>query len=165
MYERIAVALDGSDIAESALAHVRVLAERLDAEVVLIRVVHSVEELVGKSPPSLPFGAVITADAVAEVESMEEHSEARRYLADESKLLRSEGMNVSTVLREGQPAREIVAAAVEHGCDLIVITAYGAGGAHTPRDANVFGGVADKVLRASPFPVLVVRPWAEIGHD
>ena len=43
-------------------------------------------------------------------------------------------------------------------CGLIVMTAYGAGGAHTRSEKNVFGGVADEVLRQSQIPVLMIRP-------
>ena len=164
MYERIAVALDGSEIAETALTHVAELAERLDAEVVLIRVVHAVTEL-GGEPPELPSAAVITPEAVATVRVQEETAEAEAYLAEISTGLNRKGVHSISVLRAGPVARGIIAAAVEHGCDLIAITEYGAGGAHTRRDRNVFGGVADEVLRTSPLPVLIVRPWAEIGHD
>lgn len=165
MYERIAVALDGSQAAETALTHVRLLAEKLGAEVLLIRVVHSVSELARQPAMALPATVAITADAVAAVTSLEEKTETERYLRQKRNELRHKRLTADTHLAEGDPAREIVKASLNRGCDLIVITAYGAGGAHTPHKENVFGGVADKVLRQSSLPVLVVRPWAELNHE
>ncbi|HEY7783421.1 MAG TPA: universal stress protein [Pyrinomonadaceae bacterium] len=63
---------------------------------------------------------------------------------------------VTHLVREGRPYREIVSYAVEQGIDLICIGASGEGF----RLGSVFGSNADRVLRQAPCPVLVVRPSA-----
>jgi universal stress protein A len=56
-------------------------------------------------------------------------------------------------VRCGDPAHEIVAIAAETGCDLIVMATHGwTGWRHL-----VFGSVAEKVLRESARPVLVIK--------
>jgi nucleotide-binding universal stress UspA family protein len=82
----------------------------------------------------------------------------KTYLAKVKRELESEGLDVGTVVREGQPAAEILAEASASRSDLIILTAFGLGGAHVLRPNAVFGSVADSVLRESRAPVLVVRP-------
>ena len=62
-------------------------------------------------------------------------------------------MNIERVLREGNPAEEIVRLAGERGCDLIVM------GTHGRRRLGrlLMGSVAEQVLRRAPCPVLTVK--------
>jgi nucleotide-binding universal stress UspA family protein len=62
--------------------------------------------------------------------------------------------DVTHVVREGKAHREIVSYAVEQEIDLILIGAHGQGF----KLGTLFGSNTDRVLRASPCPVLVVRP-------
>ena len=62
--------------------------------------------------------------------------------------------DVTHLVREGRPYREIVSYAVEQEIDLICIGAHGKGF----KWGTAFGSNADRVLRESPCPVLVVRP-------
>ena len=58
-----------------------------------------------------------------------------------------------TVVREGEPYAEIVAAARDLTVDLIVLSTHGRTGiAHV-----VFGSTAEKVVRHAGCPVLVIR--------
>jgi arsenite transporter len=59
---------------------------------------------------------------------------------------------VEILARRGKPVEEIVAAAKEHQCDLIVMSTTGGGGL---TDA-IMGSTARGVLRRSPIPVLAV---------
>lgn len=59
-------------------------------------------------------------------------------------------------LREGSPAEEIVAAARELGCDLVVLGTHGRRGL----EHLVLGSVAERVTQQSPVPVLVTRAAA-----
>ncbi|HEY4221107.1 MAG TPA: universal stress protein [Myxococcota bacterium] len=61
---------------------------------------------------------------------------------------------LTPVVVDGDPNREIVTVAEEHGADLIVVGDSGAGGLVRA----LFGRTATKVLRASHVPVLVARP-------
>ncbi len=83
-----------------------------------------------------------------------ERALASTYLAGVAGELSAQGRRVRTMLREGQVAKEIVAAADELGADLIVMTTHGRHGL-----ARAWlGSAAQGVLSASPVPVLLVRP-------
>lgn len=62
-------------------------------------------------------------------------------------------------LREGNPAEQIVAAATELGCDLIVLGTHG----RTGLEHLVLGSVAERVTQRSPVPVLVTRAAPPVG--
>lgn len=157
MYERILVPLDGSHTAAIALEHAEALAEKLGSQLVLVRVVHTLADLAPAATPSLAQAA-ISQDVISRNQSAGEHAEARTYLGTLSDALSRRGVGVETLVREGSPAEQIIAAAVTSSAKLIVLTAYGAGGAHTRAQRAVYGGVADEVLRQSRIPVLLIRP-------
>jgi nucleotide-binding universal stress UspA family protein len=77
---------------------------------------------------------------------------ATGYLASEAERLRSHAIEVSTEVRTGSPAAELIAAV--QPSDLVVMTAFGGG---TGR-RWLLGGVAGKLIRSAHAPVLVVRP-------
>lgn len=62
-------------------------------------------------------------------------------------------------VRIGRPAEEIVAAATELKCDLIVLSTHGHGGL----DRLLIGSVADRVARLAPCPVFLIRPGKPTG--
>ena len=157
MYKRILVPLDGSVIAAKALEQAEALAEKLGSTLVLVRVVHSLGELGRTATPTLSR-AEFSQDVVARGDSESEHKEARAYIANLSDALKQRGLMVETHIGEGTPADQIIQTARSANADLLVMTAYGAGGAHTRSQKAVFGGVADEVLRQSQVPVLLIRP-------
>lgn len=63
------------------------------------------------------------------------------------------GLDVHSEVRIGQPAEEIAAAAVEHGCDAIVMGTRGMGAV----SSLVFGSIAHKVLHLASVPVTFVK--------
>jgi len=62
--------------------------------------------------------------------------------------------SVTTEIRCGDPAEEILRAAAELGVDLIAMTTH----AHGGWKHLLLGSVTQKVLRSAPCPVLVTRP-------
>lgn len=161
MYERILVPLDGSAIAAQALEQAEALAEKLNSTLALVRVVHTLGDLVNAATPSLATQAATSQDVIARNESAEEHAAARSYIAGLRDALAKRGLSVETYVREGDPATEVINAARACEAGLIVLTAYGAGGAHTRSERAVYGGVADEVLRQSRVPVLLIRPQVD----
>jgi nucleotide-binding universal stress UspA family protein len=80
---------------------------------------------------------------------------ATRYLAEIAERLRKDGFEVSCHAVEGPTAAGVVLGQAESlKADLIVLASHGAGGF----ERLVVGSVADKVIRGSTRPVLVVRP-------
>lgn len=65
---------------------------------------------------------------------------------------------VEHILREGDPATEIVRTAQEKGCGLIVMGTHGRAGVRR----LLMGSVAEQVLRKSTCPVLTVKAPDEI---
>jgi nucleotide-binding universal stress UspA family protein len=132
MLKKILLTLDGSENAEKALPWAKQFASREKAQVVLFRVV----------PP------IANRDF-----AWRERDEAREYLLRMEKELNFAGIPTKVLIRRGNPAREIVDAAVDQECDLIVISTRG--GSKVKR--WVMGGVTEQVMRMSKVPVMPVR--------
>jgi nucleotide-binding universal stress UspA family protein len=143
----ILVPLDGSPLAEAALAPAMALAGLFDAELVLVQVV----------PPSsagtlLPvtFAAGYDAEIVAL-----QRKKAQEYLAGLSELLQERGSRVKTTVAVGHNVGEtLINLAHPERIDLVAIATHGRGGVRR----LMLGSVADKLIRAAGPPVLVVRP-------
>jgi len=134
MYKRILVPLDGSELAETVLSHIEVMALAHDAEVILLRV--------------LPATGVLPAVAEAE------RSAARKSLDRAKKRLQEKGINAHTTIRHGEDAAtEITDYAEVNDIDLIAMSTHGQSGV----GRWIFGGVAEKVLRGTNKPILLVR--------
>ncbi|HWC29097.1 MAG TPA: universal stress protein [Dehalococcoidia bacterium] len=158
MYQSILVPLDGSHTAALALDHAVAIAEKFRATVHLVRVVHTLAELADVTAPSLATSAATSQDVVSREEASREFEEARHDLQARCDELQARGVVTDNRVRAGEPAAQIMVAARDSGAGLIILTAYGAGGAHTRNPGAVYGGVADEVLRQSRVPVMLIRP-------
>ena len=139
--KRILLPLDGSGFARQALPLATELTTHAHAELLLFWAVSpSIEVYHGTLLP-------------ASVQNMlRGHAqEELRVLAGE---LRHSEISVKTAVVIGYPAEEIVEAAARHQVDLIVMATHGYGGLRR----WALGSVADKVLHATPTPLLLVRP-------
>lgn len=132
MLTKILLTLDGSENAEKAVPWVRQFAGREHAQVVLFQVLppHSDRE-------GWP----------------RERAEAREYLSRIERELNYHGIPSKILVRRGNPAQEIVDAAAELDCDLIVMSTRGG----SPVKRWAIGGVTEQVMRLSRVPVLPVR--------
>src|SRR5438034_562875 len=154
MYEHLLVALDGSEAAEHVLPHVEALAEAFHSKVTLLSAVVSLEALVAQSAMSGPGESASLAPPVNATEILEaEHSGTTRYLARIVTRLQGKGLTVAIDTPEGDPAEKIVERAEALGASLILMTTHGRSGLRR----LVFGSTAEKVLRHSKCPVLLVR--------
>jgi len=107
-------------------------------------------------PPEVPVGEW---EALLEEEKQELEREEMRRLAQDVAEIEAAGVAVTKLVREGDPDREIVAAAKEIGADLIVM------GSHSQRNIwDVFmGNTAENIARHASCPVLIVSPEAGLG--
>lgn len=157
MYEHILVPLDGSELAESVLPHVKALAEKFGSKVTLLRAVTSAESFAIASATAPVMGQPILAYPTAGVDPNEladaERSEATEYLKKTAEGLGGGKGEVSTVEPEAPAADAIVEYAKAQGVSLIVMTTHGRGGL----GRLIMGSVADDVLRHAPCPLLLVR--------
>jgi nucleotide-binding universal stress UspA family protein len=149
MYKKILVPLDGSKLAECALPHVEELAKGCDTEeVILVSVTERVKGYRELEDPGQPMGRRLVPEAFGKKEK-----QAQKYLDRIAKAMQAKGINVSTEVLLWKPAEAIIGYAKQSKCDLIVMASHG----HSGLTRWAFGSVADKVLRASGVPVLIVR--------
>jgi nucleotide-binding universal stress UspA family protein len=81
------------------------------------------------------------------------HAAAQEAVERIAAEFRDVAAQVDTLIRSGEPAEQIVRAAIELGADLIVIGGRGRGAI----EAILLGSVAYRVLHHAPCPVLVTR--------
>jgi nucleotide-binding universal stress UspA family protein len=137
MFETVVIATDGSASGERAVETAVDLAERFDAEAHALYVVD--ESKVGDLPEDLH-------EEVSEAlfEQGQEALEAVEAAVDGP---------VTTVVREGRPARQITTYVREIDADVVATGTRGRGGEHS----FLLGSVAEAVVRTCPVPVLTVR--------
>ena len=136
--ETILVPLDGSPLAEAALAEATGLARDSGARLVLLRAVEA----------SLLPGTDLAAAEVRLVRGAEE------YLAAAAACATSMGAkNVSTSVWYGSAPSSIADAACANRVSLIVMTTHGRSGL----GRIILGSVADAVLRSTTAPILLLR--------
>ncbi len=140
---RVLVPLDGSALAEVALAAVEVLARAGSLELVLLRVVPPLGPLVAEGR------VVMTADDAVALH----RREAIDYLAKIAAVPQQDGLRTRTRVAIGDPAEVIRAEAARQEASVIVMATHGRTG--LPR--LLFGSVAAAVVKASPVPVLTVH--------
>jgi nucleotide-binding universal stress UspA family protein len=134
VYKKILVPLDGSELAETVLSHIETIALAHEAEVILLRV--------------LPATGVLPATAEAERKA------ARESLDRAKKRLQEKGINARTTIRHGEDAAtEITDYAEVNDVDLIAMSTHGRSGV----SRWIFGSVAEKVLRGTNKPILLIR--------
>jgi nucleotide-binding universal stress UspA family protein len=154
MYKKILVPLDGSELAECALNHVKkLLQDGPVGEVILLNAV--VTEIPWKEFQTGEDGHAVAFDYVAFINSFMDKS--RRYLARVQARLSSEGIKVKTeTIESNGPSQTITDYAQKNSVDLIVIATHG----YTGLKKMMLGSIAVKVLHESNVPVLLIRPEA-----
>lgn len=149
MYSKIIVPLDGSELAECVLPHVEAVAKGCRSpELILVTVVQTPEKFWSYTYlDKKDRQQFMTEDASQAVE------DARAYLERIAKDVGSNGLNVNIDVFVGEPAEIIADYADKQEADLIVIATHGRSGV----SRWTFGSVADRILRSSCIPVLMVR--------
>ncbi|MDD4875763.1 MAG: universal stress protein [Dehalococcoidales bacterium] len=150
MYNKVLVPLDGFEIAECILDHVRTIVTGCQvSEVVLLGVI----EAHGKGLPSTTWGGIISDEQEAAL-ATESMAEIKNYLTQVADKLKAEGVFVQPVVLQGNVAEKILDYAIENQVDLIMMSTHGRSGL----SRWALGSVADRVVRHSPVPVLIVSP-------
>jgi nucleotide-binding universal stress UspA family protein len=147
-FDRILVPLDGSRLAEGALEPAEALALRFEAKLRAVRVV--------PKPFQLTSVAGVPGVEINEKGHQELLREAEDYLVEVSVRRSGDGLE-GMVIESSGAAEGVVQAAGAWDADLVVLSSHGRGGL----ERVVLGSVADKVIRETTRPVLVVRGKAE----
>ena len=147
-YPRILVALDETPAAAFALRHVVPYAVDQRSHLTLLTVV-----------PHAPHG-VVAAGVSPQQLAEEMEAEADKHLRELTATL-PQNLSVTTLLRHGDPAEEILAVLREQPFDLLCLGARGRGRV----TGALLGSVSTAVLHHSPIPVVVLHPPPHVDRD
>jgi nucleotide-binding universal stress UspA family protein len=141
---RIVVPLDGSELAEQAVAMAAAVADDLGVPVHLMRVLD-----VDALRATVQAGIHAAAAYLRSQEEIQRYAE--EYLAEQVQQLRNRDLTATAEVLTGSPAVTLLDAMRPD--DLVVMTTHGRGGVRR----MLLGSVADKLVRAAAAPVLLVR--------
>jgi nucleotide-binding universal stress UspA family protein len=141
--KKILVPIDFSETSKKAFQYAMKFAEQFDCEITLLHVVEPISPMVGAP-------LAVEAFSVAD----DEFSVAEQKLAVLAAESHVNGANsVHSLVRIGHAPNEITKAAKDLDVDLIVIATHG----YTSWRHLCMGSTTERVVRAAPCPVLVVR--------
>lgn len=141
-FKHILLPLDGSSLAEEAIAHAVMLARSGGAEIHLLHVQKSESH------------ADDHEQTIDPVEWRLRRAELKCYLNRLAERISEQDIPVTLSVVEGRPAEQIVEFCDDTNIDLIVFTAYGKGGI----SRFDFGSTAQKVFSGSGRSFMIVRP-------
>jgi universal stress protein A len=145
--KKILVPLDFSPLSKKALQYAQRFARQFKTDLTLLHVLEQ------------PMPATFEGLQISSPFPEDELPDAKKRLNTLAASVRNPGVTtVRAILRRGLAAHEIVEAAKELDVDLIVIATHG----YTGWKHFCIGSTAERVVRAAPCPVLVVR---EKEHD
>lgn len=141
--DTLIVPLDGSLLAEEALAYAEGIASQMSLRLSLIRVV---------TTPAIAYPGTETYAYDPRLFTDLEN-DAAAYLREKQAQLESRGLEVASTVRGGYPAAHIIDFSEDSEGSLIVMSTHGRGGL----GRWIMGSVADRVLRAAYRPILLIR--------
>jgi len=146
MFERILIPLDGSPRAEQILDQVRRILKREESEILLLRVIE-----ISRALDALAAGQRVDTARLLD----HEREAAQAYVHDLIRKFPEKETKIHARVVEGPPAETILEQAKVEGATLIAMTTHG----RTGLSRWFMGSVAEKVVRESPVPVLLVRSF------
>jgi nucleotide-binding universal stress UspA family protein len=159
MYHKVLVPLDGSPLSETALDHLRHVAGA-DTEVILLRVMDVAERpspvsASAEITPVPPVAPSPQAQAVVDEAVSKHFVDAEEYLEARASHLHGHSRVVRPlVVGDTDPAAAIAGLAEQEQVGLILMSTHGRSGVVR----WVLGSVAERVLRATHRPLLLIRP-------
>jgi nucleotide-binding universal stress UspA family protein len=138
MLKTILVPIDGSELAEKAVPYAVVLGRATGAELLFVEAIISAGSITGDA---VRFNAEVRGDA---------EDDLRRVVTT----AREGGAKVDSIIWDDEPGWAILGAAEQKQADLIVMSTHG----RTGVGRWIYGSIADRVLRRSTVPVLLVPP-------
>ena len=147
MYQKIMVPLDGSELAECVLPHVETIAQAGGVQsVVFVRAVEPFSMSSVRGDPDF------TEEQMKEIDSRTIVA-AKNYLDQLVSRIDYGSVKVQSEVVTGKVAESLADYATKNEVDLIVTATHGRSGV----SRWVWGSVADRLLRSSCVPVLMVR--------
>jgi nucleotide-binding universal stress UspA family protein len=143
-FTRILVATRGAPWSERALELAIRMATAYHLELVVVAIL---------TPTYVPERGAPWGIATAPVLGEDVKQVAQRVLEEASTLAKAYGLRHICEMREGRPAEEIIKAAEQHQCDLIIIGSRGQSGVRRV----TMGETGNEVVMKAPMPVIVVK--------
>jgi nucleotide-binding universal stress UspA family protein len=146
MFKHLLVTLDGSPRAEAVIPHAIDIAKTTGAEITLLRIVDAANAdwsergAIGKGQPATSIESTYVDEATA-------------YLDRVAAQVRHSGVTAHALVKQGQPAKQILATVKEADPDAIAIATHARRGI----DRLMFGSVAEEIILKSNVPILLVR--------
>jgi len=140
--KKILITTDFSEFSRYAFGYATTLAEKFEAELIILHVIQPTitpSDIAWAAPPPNLSG---------------EHDELVKQSLERlvDKLIPN-SIKSRTILSHGSPAREIIETGRKENADVIIMSTHGLGGlSHV-----LFGSTAEKVVRKSSCPVLIIR--------
>ena len=146
-YKTIVVPVDGSENAKRALEHALSVADRNEAQLIVVHVANIVSAI--SNFDQTPISGGYVSEQIAE--DMEENG--KQILDDIVKEIPSWFKEVKSVFEVGSPGPALLAVAKKYDADLIVMGSRGLG----PLKGLFMGSVSSYVTSHSTCPVLIVK--------
>jgi len=140
-YQKILIATDGSENTQRAVSYGIEIAKLSGAAVHALYVVNT--------SPLISDSWTVGKKSIYEII----RSEGEKAVSEVKKIGEASGVKVREVVLDGYPSNEIIDFAENNDIDLIVMGTLG----KTGLDRLLIGSVAEKVVRGSKVPVMVVR--------
>ena len=138
-FDRILVTLDGSPLGEESLSHALGLARVYGSSLYLLRVLDVAGTFEGHAPDDVVWRLL--------------KAEAGEYLRAIAEGLIEENIEIECHVTEGRAPEQIVEFVREHHIDLVILTAWGWGGA----SEFPFGGTVQKLVAEPETSMMVIR--------
>lgn len=147
MYDRVLVATDGGDGAETVLEHALAIASNHDAAIYGLYVVDR-----------RVYASAFDEGPSDRKEALREAGE--RALEDVRAAAGRAGLDATTEIRDGDPTKVVAAYADEVDADLVVVGSHG----KSPREkVQGLGSVSEALVKSTERPVLVVGVEGDDG--
>jgi nucleotide-binding universal stress UspA family protein len=148
VYKTILLPLDSSELSELSLEHIKnVVTTANKSEIILFMVLERISFFAHTSYPTLGKDTMLSIEKQSQ-------NQAQDYVSKVAGKLNQQGLNARGVVVWGLPADEILKYIKENKIDLVIMTTHGRSGIRR----WAFGSVAEKVIRYSTAPVLIVPP-------
>lgn len=132
VYKKILIAMDCSDVDDAIVEHVSALAIQNEAQVYLIHVVHS---------HTLDQERVL-------------HEQAESCLKSRCEVLQARGIDAHTVIRSGEPDKEMLKEIETSDYDLVAMATHG----HSFVGDILYGSVSRTLKHKISVPLLLIGP-------
>jgi nucleotide-binding universal stress UspA family protein len=156
VFKSILVPLDGSELAECSLKHVQAIAQGCQVpSVTLLTIIEPIQSFITEPPSETKVKEMFQGIEQIQAQALDN---ANKYLAKASGRLSKENIDTKTDIVQAPENEGVAEVILEYAknssIDLIIMSTHGRSGI----SRWTMGSVADRIVRSSIVPVLIVAP-------